>query len=73
MVEYKVGDDVSYGINGDSYYAGKIARMTKCRMFTDQGYQFSLVNTSQGPAWRMTGNKYCWLRKGVHEYLDPHF
>ena len=73
MTEYQVGDDVSYGINGDSYYAGKVVKISKARLHTDQGHKFSLVSTGRGVAWRMTGNKYCWLRAGVHEYMDPHF
>ena len=36
MVEYKVGDDVSYGINADSYYAGKIVRITKKFIFVEK-------------------------------------
>ena len=40
---YHVGDDVSYGFNGDWYYAGKVARITKKFLTTDQGNKFSLV------------------------------
>ena len=69
MVTYQVGDDVSYGINGDSYHAGRIVRMTKNYIWTENGYKFTKI----GDGYRMTGNRYCWMRKGVHEYLDPHF
>jgi len=69
MQTYQVGDDVSYGINGDSYYAGKIVRMTKCYLWTDTGQKFTL----RGDYYRMTGNKWCWLSKGRREHLDPHF
>ena len=69
MVEYKLGDDVSYGINGDSYYAGKIQRMTERFIFVDNGMKFTRI----GEHYRMTGNRYCWMSKGRREYLDPHF
>lgn len=69
MIEYKVGDDVSYGINGDSYYAGKIVRMTQRFIWTEHGYKFTRI----GDHYRATGNKYCWMRKGRIEHLDPHF
>jgi len=69
MTEYKVGDDVSYGINCDSYYAGKISRMTKRFIWTDMGYKFTKI----GEHYRSTGNRYSWMSKGRREYLDPHF
>ena len=69
MVEYKLGDNVSYGINGDSYYAGKIQRMTERFIFVDNGMKFTRI----GEHYRMTGNRYSWMSKGVHEHLDPHF
>ena len=69
MQTYTVGDDVSYGINADSYYAGKIVRMTKNYIWTENGYKFTRI----GEHYRMTGNKYCWMSKGRREYLDPHF
>ena len=69
MVEYKLGDNVSYGINGDSYYAGKIQRMTERFIFVDNGMKFTRI----GEHYRMTGNRYSWMSKGRHEHLDPHF
>jgi len=69
MREYQVGDDVSWGINGDSYYAGKIARISKKFIWTDQGYKFTRI----GDHYRATGNKYSWMTPGRREYLDPHF
>lgn len=45
---FKVGDDVSYGFNGDYYHAGKIASFSKSGKFftTDKGYKFTkkLIN-----------------------------
>jgi hypothetical protein len=69
MQTYQVGDDVSYGINADSYYAGKVTRITKKFLHVDNGMKFTLI----GDYYRLTGNKYCWLSKGRHEHLDPHF
>lgn len=69
MQTYQVGDDVSYGIGCDSYYAGKIVRMTKMFVWTDMGYKFTRI----GDYYRATGNKYSWMSKGRHEHLDPHF
>lgn len=55
---YKVGDDVSYGFNGDWYYAGKVTRITKKFLFTDQGNKFSLTV------------KELWTKINEHEYAD---
>ena len=73
-VNYQVGDDVSYGINGDSYYAGKIARITARFITTDRGEKFTRKQARDGRVYyTMTGCKYCYLKPGVQEYLDPHF
>ena len=73
-VNYQVGDDVSSGINGDRYYAGKIARITKKFIFTDRGEKFTRKEDSNGRVYyTMTGCRYCYLVPGVVEYLDPHF
>ena len=67
--EYNVGDDVSYGINNDCYYAGKITRITKKFIFTESGRKFTKI----GNNYRLTGNRCCWMFKGNKEYRDPHF
>jgi len=67
--EYNVGDDVSYGINNDSYYAGKIIRITKKFIFTESGKKFTKI----GDNYRMTGLRSCWMSKGRKEKQDPHF
>ena len=83
---YHVGDDVSYGFNGDWYYAGKVARITKKFLTTDQGNKFSLVVRT---VWTKIGNtEYAdvdkevfvsvgggmWvLTKGHIEERNPHF
>ena len=71
-MEYKIGDDVSYGFNGDAYYAGKIVKISPARITTDRGHKFSLVR-GRGVAWRMV-NTSCWyMFAGNHEYRNPSF
>lgn len=73
-VNYQVGQDVSYGINGDRYYAGKIAKMTNRFITTDRGEKFTRKEDRDGRVYyTMTGCRYCYLIPGVVEYLDPHF
>jgi hypothetical protein len=69
MEEYKVGDEVGYGFNGDRHSAGKIVRMTKNYIWTEHGHKFTKI----GEHYRMTGTKCWWMSKGAHEYLNPHF
>ena len=40
--DYQIGDDVSYGFNGDWYYGGKVARITAKFLTTDRGNKYSL-------------------------------
>ena len=71
---YQVGDDVSYGINGDRYYDGKITRITKRFIFTDSGRKYTQKVASDGRVYYTeTGCRYCYLVAGRQEYLDPHF
>ena len=83
---YQVGDEVSYGFNGDWYYAGQVTRITKKFLFTDQGNKFSLVVRT---LWsKISDTEYAdvdkeifvsvgggtWaLTKGRVEEKDPHF
>jgi len=39
---YQVGYDVSYGFNGDWYYAGTVTRITRTQLTTSSGNKFSL-------------------------------
>ena len=72
--EYKIGDDVSYGIGGDRYYDGKITRITKRFIFTDSGRQYTRKEDNSGRVYYTeTGCKFCYLMAGRQEYLDPHF
>ena len=73
-VNYQVGDDVSYGINCDRYYDGKITRITKRFIFTDSGRKYTRKVYKDGSvSYRETGCKYVYLMAGVHNHLDPHF
>ena len=83
---YQVGDEVSYGFNGDWYYAGKVTRITKKFLTTDQGQKFSLVVRT---LWsKISDTEYAdvdkeifvsvgggmWaLTKGRIEEKNPHF
>ena len=85
--DYKVGDDVSYGFNGDWYYAGKVARITAKFLITDGGRKFSL-KAFKSRVYNHTTFDYVdvmkeyfvsvgggtWtLTKGVVEEQNPHF
>ena len=73
-VDYKVGDDVSYGINADCYYDGKITRITKRFIFTDSGRKYTRkIHLDGRISYRETGCRYVYLMLGVHNRLDPHF
>lgn len=39
---YKVGDEVSFGFNGDWYHAGQVERVTKTKLTATNGMKFSL-------------------------------
>jgi hypothetical protein len=72
--EYKIGDDVSYGIGSDRYYDGKIVRITKRFIFTDSGRKYTRKEDNNGRMYYTeTGCKFCYLMAGRQEYLDPHF
>lgn len=73
-MKYKIGDDVSYGIGGDRYYAGKIERITKMFITTDRGEKFTRKVAKDGSVYyNMTGCRYAYMMPGVVEYYDPHF
>ena len=73
-VNFTVGQDVSYGINGDRYYDGKITRITKRFIFVDSGMKYTRKELKDGHVYyTQTRCKYCYLIPGVHNHLDPHF
>jgi hypothetical protein len=67
----KVGDEVSYGFNGDFYPDGTIVKITKTFQIT----------TSTDTTYRRRGNRACWMKPGGtwglvagHIYeQNPHF
>ena len=74
QTNYQVGDDVSYGINCDRYYDGKITRITKRFIFVDSGHKYTRKVDRDGRVYyNLTGSRYFYLIPGKHEYLDPHF
>lgn len=63
----QVGDDVSEGFNGDSYYRGKVIRVTATKAVTDQGHVF---RKDKHGRWHNGG----WsMAFGVFERRNPHF
>jgi hypothetical protein len=77
----KVGDDVSYGFNGDYYPCGKIVRITKgLRIYTEdvsksdgahrQKCTFNRKGKTSG--WKMVGGTWS-LIKGIVDERNPHF
>lgn len=77
----KVGDDVSYGFNGDYYPAGKITRITpSLRIYVsdeakpDAHPRKHLVffRRKQTSGWVMKGGTW-GLVKGIHDERNPHF
>lgn len=66
-----VGDDVSYGFNGDYYYDSKIARITKNWMIiTENGTRYNRVRKTSG--FKKVGGTW-WMVKGIHNEQNPHF
>ena len=75
-----VGDDVSYGFNGDWYYAGKVARITKKYLTTFTGHKFYLKEFRSRDYvdvikeyFVSVGNGTWTLVKGRKEEMNPHF
>ena len=66
----RLGDEVSYGFNGDYYPCGKITRITKgWRVTTDGGKTFNRYKETGG--WRMVGGTW-WMVDGVVDERNPH-
>lgn len=65
-----VGDEVSYSFNGDSYPAGKVAKISKTLKVV------TLEDGSKYYRFRQTGSwkRGCWtLIEGYHNERNPHF
>lgn len=83
----KVGDDVSYGFNGDWYYDGKVTRITKKYLTVNSGNKYYL-HLYKDRKWcdeaedyvdvmreifQSVGHGTWTLCKGVHRAQNPHF
>jgi hypothetical protein len=85
--EYKVGQDVSYGFNGDWYHAGVVEKFSPSGkyMHTSRGDKFvkvvRLLRVQDGDRW---SDRHCevfqslrggtWsVCPGIHEEQNPHF
>ncbi len=67
----KIGDEVSYGFNGDYYPCGTIARITRGGMVvTTTGKKFN--RRKQSAAWVMVGGTWS-LAQGHISEQNPHF
>lgn len=86
--DYKVGDDVSYGFNGDWYHDGKVERITKSgkylytttgTKFVKEVYKTRMKMEDTGEYEDVLKEGYCriggtWtLAKGVINERNPHF
>jgi hypothetical protein len=67
----QVGDDVSYGFNGDSYPCGQIKSISKSlKVITTTGGE-KFYRRKQTGTWKM--HKTWSLMKGHHNDRNPHF
>lgn len=66
----KVGDEVSYAFNGDSYPCGKIVRLTPTlTVITDEGKRFR--RRGKSGSWVMEGGTWGLVKGHVREQ-NPH-
>lgn len=84
---FAVGDDVSYCFNGDSYYAGKVAKITKKYVTLDSGRKFYIKEFKSRiydaatfdyidvlKEYAVSLGSGTWtLVKGRKEEMNPHF
>lgn len=77
----KVGDNVSYGFNGDYYPCGKIVRITKgWRIYTEDAskpegarrQKCTFNRRKQTSSWLMVGGTWS-LVNGIVDERNPHF
>ena len=71
----KVGEDVSYGFNGDYYPCGKIVRVTpSLRVIAEdeRGNKTTFNRRQQTACWKKVGGTWS-LVKGIHKEQNPHF
>lgn len=83
---YAVGDEVSYGFNGDWYHAGQVAKVSAKFLTTTRGNKFGLKIVNDTLWTHETGTVLVkrevfrsihggtWtLTKGIIERQNPHF
>ena len=69
----KVGDDVSYGFNGDYYPCGKIVRVTPSLTVIaedTEGHQTRFRRVKKTGGWKREGGTW-WMVQGVVSKLNP--
>lgn len=73
-----VGDNVSYGFNGDWYPDGQVQRFSKSGrfMFTTTGHKYvlhiTITRDSRVERYRSIGGTWV-IAKGVHNERNSHF
>lgn len=83
---YQIGQDVSFGFNGDWYYAGKVTKITKKYLTTERGMKFYLVvrkvwtkinefeyKDIPTEIFKSVGGGTWTLTHGIVEEQNPHF
>lgn len=71
----KIGDDVSYGFNGDYYPCGKITRITPTLRVTatdERGNKVVFNRVKNSAGWRRVGGTWSMVA-GIHDERNPHF
>lgn len=71
----KIGDDVSYSFNGDSYPCGKITKITPTLRVTAtdaDGFETVFFRRKESGSWRKKGGTWSMI-KGIHNERNPHF
>lgn len=69
--EFNIGDEVSYGFNGDWYPCGKVERISKTGkiLYTTEGAKFV-----RQPRTGTYKRHQTWtLTHGIHDERNPHF
>jgi len=70
----RIGDDVSYGFNGDYRPCGKITKITKGLRITatdEKGHTMVFNRKKETSGWKRVGGTW-WLVKGIHDERNPH-
>lgn len=71
----KIGDDISYGFNGDYYPCGKITHITKgwrCTATDEDGFKTVFNRRKNTACWKKVGGTWSMVR-GIVQKQNPHF